>query len=170
MSGQSLYITILNSNLINFILMISILVWIFKHFKLGKLIDNMAYDIKNNVTTSAEAVKKALNEYKKTKKDSKSVDIKKEEIINEAKAIISKLDEKNKLEIEEKKNIIELNGEKLKSSYLEQTKEKTAKDINDAVYLLSLETVVDMMNDELQIKIINEALDELDKTECGVGL
>ena len=60
--NTSLYQKILESNLVNFIIMMSILVLIFKKAKFGNFIDKMADDIRNSVMTSSEAAKKAINE------------------------------------------------------------------------------------------------------------
>lgn len=168
MTGQEIYLKILESNLINFIIMISILTWIFKKFNLGKIIDNITYDIKNNVTSSAEAVKNALDEYKKTKKDSKNIDTKKEEILNDAKNIIQKLNEKTVGEISKKEEELDKNAEKLKNTALDKKIQKTTDEIKEAVYQLSIDTIHSILNDDIQKKIISNSLDELDKIEVSL--
>ena len=163
MHNESLFLTILETNIINFLIMISILVWIFKKFNLGALIDNLAYDIKNNVITSAEAVQNALNEYKKTRKESREIPLKKQEIIENANLQAKKMDEKNLEEIKEKEKKLEENSSKMKESYSEKIILKTAKNINDAVYELSKRSIINMLNYDIQNKITKDCLDELDK-------
>ena len=90
MHNESLFLTVLESNIINFLIMMSILVWIFKKFNLGKIIDNLADDIKNNVVTSAEAVQNALKEYKETRKESREIPNKKKEILDDAKESVKR--------------------------------------------------------------------------------
>ena len=102
MHNESLFLTVLESNIINFLIMMSILVWIFKKFNLGKIIDNLADDIKNNVVTSAEAVQNALKEYKETRKESREIPNKKQEILDDAKESVKRLDEKSLEEIKQK--------------------------------------------------------------------
>ncbi|MDO5437608.1 MAG: hypothetical protein Q4F80_05370 [bacterium] len=165
MHGESLYIAILNSNLINFLIMTGILVWVFKKFKLGQVIDSITDDIKNNVVTSAEAVQNAINEYRKTKKESRNINVKKEEIIDNAKEIIRKLEEKNSDEIVKKETELDKNAEKLKVSVLDRKIQKTTEDIELAIYKLSVETIQNMMDLNLQKKIIIDSLDEFDRIE-----
>ena len=163
MHNESLFLTILETNIINFLIMINILVWIFKKFNLGALIDNLAYDIKNNVITSAEAVQNALNEYKKTRKESREIPLKKQEIIENANLQAKKRDKKNVEEIKEKEKKLEEDSYKMKAPYSEKIILKTAKNINDAVYELSKRSIINMLNYDIQNKITKDCLDELDK-------
>ena len=167
MNMQNLYITVLESNIINFLIMTGVLVLIFKKFKLGRIIDNFANDIQNTVITSSEAVKEAVDDYKQTRKKSRDIGQKKEEIIKNAQNAALKLKEKNKAEIEKKKRELEENGEKLKGVFYERKVHKTADEIQLAVYNLACDTVKDILNDEIQNKTIIDALDELDKIEAA---
>lgn len=83
--GFSLYQKILESNLINFIIMVSILTLIFKKANLGSIIDKMADDIRNSVSSSAEAAQAALKEYKEAKRSTKNLPKEKDEILSKAK-------------------------------------------------------------------------------------
>ena len=167
MNMQNLYITVLESNIINFLIMTGVLVLIFKKFKLGRIIDNFANDIQNTVITSSEAVKEAVDDYKLTRKKSRDIGQKKEEIIKNAQNAALKLKEKNKAEIEKKERELEENGEKLKGVFYERKVHKTANEIQLAVYNLACDTVKDILNDEIQNKTIIDALDELDKIEAA---
>lgn len=84
MEELTLYQKILESNLLNFIIMVSILVVIFKKAKLGAIFDKMAADIQNSVMTSAEAAQAALKEYKEAKRSTKNTEAEKEEILSKA--------------------------------------------------------------------------------------
>ena len=165
MGGQDLYIYILNSNLINFLIMMSVLVFVFKKYKLGNMVDSIADDIKKNVTSSAEAVQNVLADYKKTKRESKQIDSKKAEIIENAKNTIKSLNEANAIYINNKKAELDKNSEKLKGTYKTRKTQKAAQEIQEAVYELSLDSVNKIMNDELRKKLIDDALDEFDKLE-----
>lgn len=81
---ESLYQKILESNLINFIIMVSILTLIFKKAKLGGIIDKMADDIRNSVSSSTEAAAAAIKEYKEAKRSTKNLAEEKNEILNKA--------------------------------------------------------------------------------------
>ena len=163
MTGQEFYIYILNSNIINFIIMVSILVFIFKKAHLGKFIDDIADDIKNNVASSGTAVQNALSEYKKTKKEFKNIDSKKQEIIDNAKKVAISLEEKNREDITKKEQELTKNADKMQEASYERKMQKTTQDVQNAVYVLSLDTINKMNNEELQKKLIFNALDEFDK-------
>ena len=85
MENMTLYQKILESNLINFIIMVSVLVFIFKKAKLGVFFDKMADEIRNSVMSSADAAQAALKEYKEAKRSTRNTESEKAEILNKAK-------------------------------------------------------------------------------------
>lgn len=163
MTGQEIYELILESNVINFSIMIYVLVWIFKTFKLGKVIDSMSEDIKKNVTSSAQIVQNAISEYKKTKKEAKNIGNIKEELLMEAKESAKRLEEKNQAEIEAKESELEDSFNKVQEIIFERKLQKTTNEIQNAVYQVSIDTIKTMLNDDIQNKIISNCLDEFDK-------
>lgn len=165
MSLQEIYIKILESNIINFIIMVSILTFIFKKFKLGTIIDNFANDIQSKVTTSFDAVQNALKEYKEKRKEQREIPNKKEKIINDAKLMAKKLEDKNKEDILKKEIELDKSYEKVQNSLHRRSVEKTAQDIQAAVLNLTKDTIKNMMTEEMQVKSIFMALDEFDKLE-----
>ena len=165
MNLQEIYLKILESNIINFIIMVSILTFIFKKFRLGTIIDNFANDIQNKVTTSFDAVQNALKEYKETRKEQRENPNKKEKILNNAKLIAKKLEDKNREEIIKKEIELDKNCEKMQDSIYSRTVQKTAGDIQGAVYTLAKDTIQNMMTEEMQVKSVYLALDEFDKME-----
>ena len=64
---MSLFEQILQTNLINFIIVVLTLAWIFKKAKLGALIEKMAQDVKGRVEKSSADAQSAISEYKATK-------------------------------------------------------------------------------------------------------
>ena len=86
MHEMTLYQRILESNLVNFIIMVTILTVIFKKFRLGIIFDKMADDIRTSVMTSSEAAQAALKEYKEAKRSTKNLNNEKNEIIERAKS------------------------------------------------------------------------------------
>lgn len=167
MTGQELYLYILNSNIINFIIMISILVVIFKKANLGKMIDSIENDIKKNVATSTEAVQNALDEYEKAKKEAGSLKDKKEEIIKSANETAEELNRLNKEYIEEKQKELENNLQKAKENNYERKMQKTTLEVQEMIYNLSLVALKETNNDELQKKLVLNSLDEFDSTDEG---
>ncbi len=162
MTPQEIYEYILHSNLINFLIMVYLLALIFKKFKLGNILDKISYEIINNVETSANAVQKALSEYKEAKRESRTVNQKTDKIISDAKEKIEKFKEKNAVEIKEKEELLEKNVEKQEDAYLDRRIQKTTNEIKCAISKLSVETIKSMLNEELHKKIIVDAMDELD--------
>lgn len=167
MTGQELYLYILNSNIINFIIMISILVVIFKKANLGKMIDSIENDIKKNVATSTEAVQNALDEYEKAKKEAGSLKDKKEEIIKSANETAEELNRLNKEYIEEKQKELENNLQKAKENNYERKMQKTTLEVQEMIYNLSLVALKETNNDELQKKLVLNSLDEFDRIDEG---
>lgn len=162
MTPEELYITILNSNIINFTIMVSILVFIFKKFNLGKIFDDITDDIRKNVVSSAEATKNALNKYKEAKKELKTADSKKQAIIEDAKLQIEKITLKNESDIIAKKADLDDVQEKTKEVMTQRMKEKVAHDFKDAIYTLSIDVIKENLTEDESFASIKTALDELD--------
>ncbi len=165
MNFQEIYEIILESNLINFIIVMATLVYIFKKCNLGSVIDKMADDIKNNVLTSADAVKAALSDYKKIKNNSKNLEDKKQEIIQDANLIVEKLSEKNKEEIQRKSDEIEAQAQKTQEILYGRKVSKTAKQIQQKIFELSRLQIKNMLDDNMQVQLIKNSLEELDKID-----
>ena len=92
-------------------------------------------------------------------------DEKKQNIIRHTENLIQKLNENNVSRIQKKQAQLDSNAEKLKQTYKDKKIQKTALDIQEIVYNLSLDTVKNTMNDEIQEKLIISALDEFDRIE-----
>lgn len=163
--NTSLYQKILESNLVNFIIMMSILVLIFKKAKLGNFIDKMADDIRNSVMTSSEAAKKAINEYKEAKKSTKNLQAEKNEIITRAKTSALNIEDsaKEKLQIEQK-NIDNKCAAQVQN-VIEKAKSNTASEILDLVSELAEDEVKKRLDDTMQRRLIQKSINELDKLE-----
>ncbi len=167
MNIQAIYEYILNSNLINFLIMVSTLVWIFKRFNLGKIIDSIEDDIKNNIDISTSSLSSALLEYKKARKDYKNIQTKKDEIINSTDKLIEKMNQKTTQDIQRKTDELVVESDKIKEARYEKNKRNTIKDINNAIYTLSFETIKNMINEDIQKKVIENSLNELDEMDLG---
>lgn len=163
--NTSLYQKILESNLVNFIIMMSILVLIFKKAKLGNFIDKMADDIRNSVMTSSEAAKKAINEYKEAKKSTKNLQAEKNEIITRAKTSALNIEDsaKERLQIEQK-NIDNKCAAQVQN-VIEKAKSNTASEILDLVSELAEDEVKKRLDDTMQRRLIQKSINELDKLE-----
>lgn len=167
MENMSLYQKILESNLINFIIMVSILVFIFKKAKLGVFFDKMADEIRNSVMSSADAAQAALKEYKEAKRSTKNTESEKLEILNKAKDTASNMaDSAKELLLREEKNLDEKCAEKIEDD-TKRVKEKTADEIFNAVMKLSYAEVRKRLfeNDnraEIQKSLIDKSIEEIE--------
>lgn len=165
MNLQELYIKILETNTLNFIIMVLILGLIYKKCKLALMFDDMQNNISDKVRKSQLAVQKAIEEYKTARKNSRNKDSIKENITKEANETIEKLKLKNKESLEQKKEELEEQYEKNKVFYIENKVQKTADEIKDVVLELSKEIIEEKMNPETQRKVILDCLKELDNIE-----
>lgn len=156
---------LLATNLINFIIVIATLVFIAKKAHLADIIQKLADDVKKDIEKSATDAANALKEYKDTKKAIKDTPKLQEEIIENAKNNAFVLEEKIKLKTQLQKEEIEKSVEKIFQNQSEKTKKLTANEIYLACVDLAQEEVIQNLNHEMQKKLINSSIDELDKIE-----
>lgn len=165
MHEVSLFEAILQTNLINFIIVIATLALIFKKAHLGDLIQKMADDIKADVEKSALSAQSALKEYKEVKKQTKDTPQIEENIIKQAninaQILKGKIQEKTNIKKEE----IAQTLERRKISQAEKYKKLTAQEIYQASVNIAQDEIKTMLNDEFHQKLIKSSIDELDKIE-----
>ncbi len=162
---MTLFEQILNTNLINFIIVVSTLVWIFKKAHLGDLIQKMADDIKESVEKSSKNAQSAISEYKQTKKSTKDTPRLQEEIISNAKLNAQNLKEKFEQNTKLQEQEIKSGLEKIYQSQQEKYKKMTVNEIYQACIQLAQDETLERLNDETHRKLINSSIDELDKIE-----
>lgn len=162
MENISLYQRILESNLINFIIMVSILILIFKKANLGSIIDKMASDIKEKVMTSASAAQDALSEYKKTKKSIKTLDSDKEKIIEQAKENINSIKQKTSNDISTEEKSLDIKLHKNIETLERKTKDNTVDEVFNAVIDEAQNVIIKNLDDETQKSLIEKCIIEID--------
>lgn len=159
----------LETNTINFIIMVSLLVFIFKKARLGTMIDKIADDIKNNVEKSEMSVEEALKEYEETKIIVKDTPQLQETIIKKAQDNAQNIKEK----IESQTNSIEkeLNDslEKIYQNQNDKIKKTTIKEIYLACVDIAQEEVVKKLDENIHRKLINTSIDEIDRIEGSLS-
>ncbi len=162
---MSLFEQILQTNLINFIIVLSSLVLIYKKAKLGSLIEKMAQDIKNKVEKSSLDTKSALEEYKQTKKSMVRLAQEQEEILQNAKENAQKqkenIEEASKIQLSEIQNSLE----KITASQKDAFKTKAVQEIYDICVNLAKSQTLKMLDNETQKRLVDISIDELDKIE-----
>ncbi len=165
---MSLFEKILQTNIINFLIVISTLIFVFKKMKLGLLIDKMAQDVQLKVEESSICAKDALEEYKKTKKDFKKLPEKQKEIIENANNNANNLKEKIEKDAFFQTKQIEKESEKTFLNQQETIKNLTIKEIYLASVNLAQKETIKRLDNNLHKKLINSSIDELDKIQGGL--
>lgn len=162
---QSLYEAILQTNLINFLIVIGTLVLIFKKCRLGDLIEKMALETKAQVEKSALDTKTALSEYKAIKKSTKDTPLLQGEIINNATKSAQAIKSDFENNTIKKEQELEQKFEKSKTDLIESYKKKTTEEIYNTCLELAKNTVLERLNPETHKQLINSSIDELETIE-----
>lgn len=153
---------LLKTNLINFIIVLSILTLIFKKARLGELIDKMALDIQDKVEVTSQDVEKAQQEYEATRESVREVPQIQERILENAQRSADGLRKK----IEQKANQREKEIECKVEAYLKSQKEKSRKVTIKEVYLacvdLAQEEILKRLDAKMHKKLINNSIEELE--------
>ena len=165
----TLFEQILSTNLINFLIVISTLVWIFKKANLGDLIANLAENISQEIEKSSNNAQLALKEYKNTKKETKNTPKLQEEIINNAKETAQNLKEKIEKKTNTQKDEIINSIEKVFSKQNEKMKKLTANEIYLACIDMAQEHITEKLDENTHKKLINLSIEELDKIEGSLS-
>lgn len=162
---MSLFEQILQTNIVNFLIVLSVLGFAFKKAHLGDLIEKMAQDVRASVEKSSKDATNAISEYKATKRAIKDVPKIQEEIISGAKSnaqnLKEKIEQKTLLKEEEIKNSIE----KIQNSQIDKVKKMTISDIYTACIDIAQDEITSKLNDEIHKNLINKSIDELEKIE-----
>ena len=161
----SLFEQFLQTNTLNFIIVMSTLVWIFKKAHLGDMIQKMADDIKDSVEISSQNAANALKDYKETKRATRGTEELQEKIINQAKinaeSIKGKIEEKTAQQKEELR-------ENLKKSFEDQEenfKNLTVGEVYSASIELAKEEVLKRLDKKVHKQLINTSIDEINNIE-----
>lgn len=162
---MTLFEQILNTNLINFLIVVSTLVLIYKKAHLGDLIQKMADDVKESVEKSSRNAQSAISEYKQTKKSTKDTPKLQEEIISNAKLNAQNLKEKFEQNTRFQEQEIKSGLEKIYKNQEDKYKKMTTNEIYQACVELAKDETLNRLNDETHKKLINSSIDELDKIE-----
>ena len=164
-----LFESILKTNVINFIIVISTLVWIFKKANLGALIQKLADDIKLSVEKSSSNAQDAISQYKSTKKSVKDTPKLQEEIISQAKSNAQNIKEKIEQKTLLEKNELIKSIEKIISNQQKKYKKLTINEIYKASINIAKEEVQKRLDENNHQKIIEKSIEELDKIEGSLS-
>ena len=149
---------LLSTNIINFIIVLSVLTLIFKKAHLGEAIDKLALDIQNKVETTTQNVENATKDYEATKESIQDVPKFQEEILENTQRSADAL----KAKIEQKANKREEEIECKVQAFLKGQKEKAKKMTVKEVYLacvnLAQEEILKRLDEKMHKKLINNSI------------
>lgn len=156
--------------LINFVILVSAIVWAIRKFDLFKFLENRRKKVANNIN-EAQKIKTQAQELKATReRELEEAQVKQKEIINEAKRIGQKAKQKLIAEAEEEtKRILEeaqIIAEMEKIRLEKQMRKETIKEIiATASGILKKE-----VSEKDHYRLINSFLDELEEDRSQVGV
>ena len=162
MHEMSLFEAILHTNIINFIIVLSLLVLIFKKAHLGDLIDKMAQDVKERVEKSSLDAQNAINEYKATRKSVQDTSKIQEEILENAQRSADGLRAKIEQKADEREKEIQYKVEMYFKSQNEKAKRMTVKEIYLACVEMAQEEIIKRLDNQMHKKLINNSIEELE--------
>jgi len=169
MHEMSLFETILHTNVINFLIVVSTLVLIFKKAHLGDLIQKMADDVRLSVEKSSKNAQSAITTYKTTKKSVKDTPKLQEEIISQAKNNAQSLKEKIEQKTILEQNELKKNIEKIFESQAQKFKNHTVDDVYKASIELAKDEVIKRLDAIRHQQLIEKSIEELDKIEGSLS-
>ncbi len=165
----SLFEAILNTNIINFIIVIYTLALIYKKAHLGDLIAKMADEVRLSVEKSTENKEKALKEYEETKELVSDTQQLQDEIKSQAKLSAENIKRKTeeKTVLQQKELLSHL--ERIFKSQAQRFKNLTLEDVYSASINLAKEEVLARLDEKIHKKLINSSIDELDKIKGNLS-
>ena len=165
----SLFEAILNTNIINFIIVIYTLALIYKKAHLGDLIAKMADEVRLSVEKSTENKEKALKEYEETKELVSDTQQLQDEIKSQAKLSSENIKRKTeeKTVLQQKELLSHL--ERIFKSQAQRFKNLTLEDVYSASINLAKEEVLARLDEKIHKKLINSSIDELDKIKGNLS-
>lgn len=165
----SLFERILETNIINFIIMVWILGIIAKKIHLAEALQKLADDVKDNVELSAKRVEDALLEYKNAKDSTANLEKEKLEIEKNAKLNAQNLKEKIECKAQVQKDEIKLNLEKTTNAISIKAKDLTVNEMYNSCVELAKSEIENILDDETHKFIIQKNIEEIEKID-GIKL
>ena len=153
---------LLSTNLINFLIVLSILVLIFKKARLGEIIDKMALDIQNKVEATELEVQEAKKQYEETKDSAREVPKIQEKILENAQRSAEGLKAKIEQKATQREKEIECKLEAFLKSQKEKSRRMTIKEVYLACVDLAQEEIVKRLDSKMHKKLIDNSIEELE--------
>lgn len=156
---------IIHSNIVNFLIVLALICWLFSKINLGQKIDSVRENIKNYVDTSSNEKINAEKNLETIKEKITHLPEEIDEIQKSAKNSIESIGKKIESEIQSQMIDIENNAKRIMNLETKKFKSKLTGALTEASINLAKENAVSQLNNnrDLHDKYIYEAIDELDK-------
>jgi F-type H+-transporting ATPase subunit b len=154
---------IFESNIINFLIVFSFIVYLMVKFNLVGVIENKKNQIIKAIEDSKAKVETSKAELAESKNKVKNIDTEKNQIINEAQKVAKTLSEQIEEDALKKKEAIELKSEKT----IEGEKQKAIKDVSikvaDAAFEVAKQHIIQSLDNKKQLELIDEFINNLEE-------
>lgn len=156
---------IFNSNVINFLIVVWILVYLFKKFDILGAIPKQQQFIIDKIEHSEKIKQEAQDEYNETEEKFKNVDAESKEIVENGKSISVSLVEQIEKETEQQKEVLSEKTDKLIEAQKQQAANEITNEISRAAIYVAKEHIKKSVNEDMHDKFINEFIDNLDNVK-----
>lgn len=156
---------IIHSNIVNFLIVLALICWLFSKINLGQKIDSVRENIKNYVDASSNEKINAEKDLETIKEKITHLPEEIDEIQKSAKNSIESIGKKFESEIQSQMVDIENNAKRIMALETKKFKSKLTGALTEASINLAKENAVSQLKNDrnLHDKYIYEAIDELDK-------
>lgn len=153
---------LLSTNLINFLIVLSVLILIFKKIRASELLEKLAQDIQNKVEKVDVDAQKASEEYEATKEAVRDVPKIQEQILENAQRSADNLKAKIEKKANQREKEIEYKVEAFLKGQKEKYKKMTIKEVYLACVELAQEEILKKLDLKMHKKLVNNSIEELE--------
>lgn len=160
---NSIIHTLIQTNTINFIVVLAVLIFILSKLNVGTKINKIKEEIKEYVENSVSEKTIAEKELEAVEEKIKQLPKETKLIETSAENNIKGLEQKIKKEIEDKKNDIKTSADRILNLEIKQFKSKLTSILSEKSVILAKDNAIEQLknNSELHNKYINEAIEEI---------
>ncbi len=160
---NSIIHTLIQTNTINFIVVLAVLIFILSKLNAGTKINKIKEEIKEYVENSVSEKTIAEKELEAVEEKIKQLPKETKLIETSAENNIKGLEQKIKKEIEDKKNDIKTSADRILNLEIKQFKSKLTSILSEKSVILAKDNAIEQLknNSELHNKYINEAIEEI---------
>lgn len=156
---------ILNSNVINFLIVVGVLVTILKKVNITKIIEDKQKKIIEDVVASENKLNESLEILEESKKKVSNIDSEKLRILTNSDEVGKIIAVKIKEETVRKEENIKVRTEKIVENDKYRTKKEVTKKITDAAFEVAKQHILHSLDDKKHFQLIDEFIENLDNTK-----